>query len=88
MLSAGVSYETYLRQVVIACRSGASGVAVGRAVWKEASGLTGQARADFLQGEAQQRMQKVTALCNALARPWTDFYPAPTIGADWYASYE
>ncbi len=87
LLSAGVSYETYLRQVTVACRAGASGVAVGRAVWKEAVDLTGQARIDFLQGPARDRMSRVTALCNALARPWTEFYPAPDIGADWYARY-
>ena len=33
LLSAAVDYETYLRQVVVACNSGASGIAVGRAVW-------------------------------------------------------
>ena len=87
LLSAGVSYDTYLQQVTVACQAGASGVAVGRAVWKEAVDLTGQARIDFLQGSAHERMSRVTAMCNALARPWTEFYPAPDIGADWYARY-
>ena len=62
-------------------------MAVGRAVWKEAGELTGQARADFLQGEARQRMERVTALCNALARPWTDFYDVPEVEPDWYEKY-
>lgn len=87
VLSAGVSYDTYLQQVAVACRAGASGVAVGRAVWKEAAELHGQARLDFLQGEAQQRMYRVTALCNALARPWTNFYTVPATGPDWYKNY-
>ena len=87
VLSAGVSYETYLRQVAVACQAGASGVAVGRAVWKEVVGLTGPEQADFLQNVAQQRMRRVTALCDALARPWTEFYIPPEIGVDWYERY-
>ncbi len=88
LLSASVDYETYLRQVVIACQAGASGVAVGRAVWQEASSLKGQDRADFLQGPAYERMVRITQVCNSLARPWTEFYRAPSVGADWYARYE
>lgn len=87
LLSAAVNYETYLRQVTIACRNGASGVAVGRAVWKEAVELTGPARAEFLAGSGRQRMERVTALCNALARPWMDFYTAETINGNWYERY-
>ena len=84
LLSAGVDYDTYLRQVTVACRSGASGVAVGRAVWKEATDMTGQRQIDFFQNQARQRMSRLTALCNALARPWTDFYTPPTVEAAWY----
>jgi tagatose-1,6-bisphosphate aldolase len=87
LLSASVEYETFLRQVTIACQNGASGVAVGRAVWKEAVELSGQARTDFLQGQARDRMARITELCDALARPWTDFHPAASIEEDWYARY-
>jgi tagatose 1,6-diphosphate aldolase len=87
LLSAAVGIETYLRQVTVACQSGASGVAVGRAVWKEATEVSGQARLDFLNGEAKRRMQRTTALVNALARPWTDFFTAGAIGEDWYKEY-
>jgi tagatose-1,6-bisphosphate aldolase len=87
LLSASVDYETYLRQVTIACQNGASGVAVGRAVWKEAVELAGQARLDFLQGQAQERMARLTELCDALARPWTDFYTAASLEENWYADY-
>ncbi len=76
LLSASVEYETYLRQVRVACEQGASGVAVGRAVWQEATDLSGQARADFLHNIALPRMQQIASLCDALARPWTDCYHA------------
>lgn len=70
LLSAGVDFETYLRQVAVAALAGASGVAVGRAVWKEATGLSLAERATFLSTVARGRMARVAALCRALARPW------------------
>jgi len=87
LLSAAVDYDTFLRQVTVACQNGASGVAVGRAVWKEATDLVGEARASFLAGVARRRMERMTALCEALARPWTTVYSPPTITAEWFKSY-
>jgi tagatose-1,6-bisphosphate aldolase len=87
LLSASVDYEVFLRQVTVACQQGASGVAVGRAVWKEATKLTGEQRLDFLRTTARGRMERLTALCAALAKPWTEFYAAPQVMKDWYVSY-
>lgn len=87
LLSASVEYDTYLRQVAIACQAGASGVAAGRAVWKEATNLNGTDRLEFLNTTARQRMTRLTALCEALARPWSEFYSAPEISAGWYERY-
>lgn len=86
LLSAAVSFDTYLRQVTTACQVGASGVAAGRAIWQEAVNLTGQMRLDFLQTTARQRMQRLNALCVALARPFTDHY-ASDAPFDWYKNY-
>jgi tagatose 1,6-diphosphate aldolase len=88
LLSAAVDFDTYLRQVAVACRTGASGIAVGRAVWKEAVAMEPAARAAFLQTAARERLTRLTALCTALAKPWMDFYPPPQIdGGPWYAEY-
>ena len=87
LLSASVDFDTFLRQVTAACRAGASGVAVGRAVWQEATSLMGDERSAFLHDAAFQRMQRVTALCDALARPWTEIYAPPAIAGNWYAAY-
>lgn len=84
LLSAAVDFDTYLRQVNVACSQGASGVAVGRAVWQEAVQYDGEARQQFLAGEARARMERITALVNALARPYTACFAAPTLDADWY----
>jgi tagatose-1,6-bisphosphate aldolase len=86
LLSAAVDYETYLRQVKVACQAGASGIAVGRAVWQEAVTLTGQERMAFLENIARPRLETLTKLCADLARPWTDFYTAKA-PFDWYKTY-
>ena len=86
LLSAAVDYETYLRQVTIACNAGASGIAVGRAVWQEAVYMTGLERSAFLSGVARQRLGRLKSLCHALAKPCTDFYKADA-PFDWYKTY-
>jgi len=87
LLSASVDFETYLRMTEIACRAGASGVAVGRAVWKEATQLQDKERAAFLHETAVKRMRRITDLCNTEARPWTAVYAPPPIAPEWYVNY-
>jgi tagatose 1,6-diphosphate aldolase len=86
LLSAAVDFETYLQQVVIACQSGASGIAVGRAVWQEAVTMDDAARNEFLRSTARARLERLEALCRALARPWSEYYSAAA-PFDWYKTY-
>jgi tagatose 1,6-diphosphate aldolase len=87
LLSAGVDYETFLRQVTVACRAGATGVLAGRAVWSEAVELQGSERLRFLRSTATERMSRLSALCDALGKPWKEAYPANGVGEDWYREY-
>jgi tagatose-1,6-bisphosphate aldolase len=77
LASAATDYETYLCQLILACRAGASGTVASHAVWQEATRLSGEAHLSFLRGPAYDRMTSLTAVCNLFARPWTDFYSAP-----------
>lgn len=86
LLSAAVDYETFLRQVTVACNAGASGIAVGRAVWKEAVTMNSDERINFLRTTAKYRISRLTSLCHALAKPYTDFYQAAA-PFDWYKTY-
>ena len=86
LLSAAVDYETFLRQVTIACQAGASGIALGRAVWKEAVTMNREDRMRFLRTTARQRISRLTFLCQALAKPYADFYTAEA-PFDWYKTY-
>src|SRR5215204_768169 len=83
LLSAAVEYDVFLRQVTVACNAGASGIAVGRAVWKEAVTMGADERMKFLRTTAKYRLSRLTSLCHALAKPYTDFYTAETT-FDWY----
>ena len=87
LLSAGVDYESYVDQVRIACECGASGIAVGRAIWKEAVSMTKDERETFLSKIAKNRMHDLNMLCSELAKPWSEVYTPPTIKDDWYATY-
>jgi tagatose 1,6-diphosphate aldolase len=86
LLSAAVEYETFLRQVTVACTAGASGIAVGRAVWKAAVTMNSDDRIDFLRTTAKYRLSRLTSLCHALAKPYTDFYSADA-PFDWHKTY-
>jgi tagatose-1,6-bisphosphate aldolase len=88
LLSASVEFETYLTQITAACNGGASGIAVGRAVWKEAAEMAGGDRLDFLRGIARQRMERARDLVITLACPWTDFYKAEPVSESWYSDYQ
>jgi tagatose 1,6-diphosphate aldolase len=87
LLSAGVDFHTFQRQVEIACQAGASGYLAGRAVWKEAVGLAGEERTRFLQEEAARRLDLLAAIANREGRPWTEFYPPQSVSEGWYRTY-
>ena len=86
VLSAAMEYDIYLRQVEVACRAGASGSAVGRAVWQEAVKLDGKPRLDFLRSTGRERLSRLTALCSEIGRPISHFYTADA-PIDWYKTY-
>ncbi len=87
LLSAAVDYDTFLRQSELACQAGASGILAGRSIWKEALGMGEEARREFLNGLARQRMQRLREVCQHSARPftgWVEYVPA---GENWPQEY-
>jgi tagatose-1,6-bisphosphate aldolase len=73
LLSAGVGYETFLRQTRIAGESGGSGVIAGRAIWNEAVTADAGVRRAFLAGTGRERMVRLRELCDGVSKPlsWT-----------------
>ena len=86
LLSAAVSFEIYQRQIIAACQAGASGIAVGRAVWQEAVSMGSQERLNFLRTTAKERITRLNALCVSLAKPVSDFYSVEA-PFDWFKTY-
>lgn len=80
LLSAGVDIDTYLKQVAVAAQAGPSGVAAGRAIWRKATVLPPRECDSFLASSiARKRMERVTGLCQALARPWSAGLPSTLV---------
>jgi tagatose-1,6-bisphosphate aldolase len=61
---------------------------VGRAVWKEAIPLAGEARTQFLQDTAVSRMRQLADICEQYGRSWVEAAPIrPKIKENWYKTY-
>jgi tagatose-1,6-bisphosphate aldolase len=86
LLSAAVNFDAYVQQIITACKYGASGIAVGRAVWQEAVTMPRPQRLEFLRTVGKDRLVRLNALCTALARPWSDSYTCDA-SFDWYKNY-
>ncbi len=90
ILSAGVDDATFEAQTEVACAAGASGVLVGRSVWKEGATMTGSARDAWLAKEGVARMQRLVDIVESEARPWRQRSPLPLqpeLAEGWYAGY-
>lgn len=88
LLSAGVDFETFAKQSEVACKAGASGVIVGRAVWGESVSLHGEALAAFLTETAARRMHQLAKICAESASPWYDRVEHPPHHTHWYETYQ
>jgi tagatose 1,6-diphosphate aldolase len=87
LLSAGVEFDIFERQVRTACQGGASGFLGGRAIWKECIGMNRADRQTFLKTTGVERLNRLSAIADELARPWTDFYKPQPVGEDWFTTY-
>jgi tagatose 1,6-diphosphate aldolase len=87
LLSGGDTFESFEKQVRIACQNGCSGFLVGRALWQEAIYLEGKERQEFLEGEAAHRWQILQSIADTFAHPWYERYRAEDVNENWYKDY-
>lgn len=87
LLSAGVNFDVFEKQVDVACRQGASGFLAGRAIWKEGVAMSPTERVRFMQETGIARLQTLIDSTQAHARAWTDFYAPASTTETWYAEY-
>jgi tagatose 1,6-diphosphate aldolase len=89
VLSAGVNYDVFARQVEIACRGGASGFLGGRAIWQEAMVIKdGKERMRYLSTVGADRMKCLAEIATKYGTPWyKKRAPQIDIPEKWYESY-
>jgi tagatose 1,6-diphosphate aldolase len=75
LLSAGVDFPDYKKQVEMAVKAGASGILGGRAFWKEYFLQDGfQGRDQFARGECLSRVKQIDDIVRSKAKPWYVHY--------------
>ena len=93
LLSAGVTFDDFARQVKLACQAGASGFLGGRAIWEEAMHLSdARERRQWLATTGADRMRRLHDLAGEFGRPWWRKWAASmselvVIESDWYQRY-
>lgn len=87
ILSAGVDYDVFAQQAIIACQAGASGILAGRAIWKEALESPVNKRQDLLTSVGRRRMSQLGATCSQYGRSYREFYATDSLVEDWYTTY-
>ncbi|WP_375000792.1 hypothetical protein [Aeromicrobium sp. CTD01-1L150] len=79
VLSAGVDASVFTDVLKISCdEGGASGFIAGRAVWKDAVGMSPPARREHLADAGLRRLEECVAAIDGRARPWRDVAGIPS----------
>lgn len=88
ILSAGVGFEDFVREVEIACKAGASGFLGGRALWQEATSMKSrEERRSFFRTTVVDRLRILTAVVDAFGSSWQKRVTPPVIVENWYKAY-
>ena len=94
LLSAGVNFESFRKQVEIACKAGASGFLAGRALWQESVKINNRDdRMVFFRNTAATRLKELAELADSYGKPWysrmrTDNGKFALVTEGWYQSYQ
>jgi tagatose 1,6-diphosphate aldolase len=93
LLSAGVDFDSFKKQVKIACRAGASGFLAGRALWQEGARIDSrEERMKFFHNTAAPRLKELADIAGSCGKPWytrlrvEDGRFSP-VAEGWYRSY-
>jgi len=93
LLSAGVDFESFRKQVKIACKAGASGFLAGRALWQEGAQIRSRdERMNFFQNTAAPRLKELAEIADSYGKPWYSRLGAENgkfapVTEDWYRGY-
>lgn len=72
LLSSGVTFDLYRAQLEVAFANGCSGFTGGRALWAELATVAPSERAATIATVVRPRLEELTALAEATAKPWRE----------------
>ena len=89
LLSAGVDFSAFTKQVRIACMAGASGYIAGRTVWQEGISMNPDDRRKWLKLVAIKRLNELQQIALEHGQSWQVYYPRDTDHSyqNWYFEY-
>jgi tagatose 1,6-diphosphate aldolase len=93
LLSAGVDFNSFRKQVEIACKAGASGFLAGRALWQEGAQIRSRdERMNFFQNTAAPRLKELAEIADRYGKPWYSRLGVgngkfASVAEGWYRSY-
>ncbi len=93
LLSAGADFDTFKKQVEIACKAGASGFLAGRALWQEGVQIRPrEERMEFFKTTAAPRVKELSDLVRKFGKPWhvkmgSETGKFKTLTERWYQEY-
>lgn len=87
LLSGGDPYAMFREQLQVACRAGASGFMVGRALWSEAVTLPPHERDELIETDVRPRFRDLAAIAREEGRDWAARYALPDADETWYLTY-
>jgi tagatose-1,6-bisphosphate aldolase len=87
LLSGGGSYESFRDQVTAACRAGASGFLVGRALWSEYATAPIGERSRILDEVVRPRFSELAGIATATGSDWAGRCRLPDFGEDSFRTY-
>ncbi len=93
LLSAGVDFDSFKKQVEIACKAGASGFLAGRALWQEGAPIRSRReRMNFFQNTAAPRLKELAEIADNYGKPWYSRLDAENgkftpVSENWYRDY-
>ena len=87
LLSGGDPFELFLEQVGVACKAGASGFMVGRALWREAVTAPEAEREKVIEEVVRPRFGRLVDVALAYGHDWAARHEMPTPDERWFLTY-
>jgi tagatose 1,6-diphosphate aldolase len=91
ILSAGVSYDSFKKQVEISCKAGASGYLAGRSIWRDAASTHDPKAKDGAVAGAIARLAELNAITRVHGRPYLPTFSGTalheTLPEFWYEGW-